>query len=148
MPLAPDTYRKAPGVQLVPSAESALALVRGEPGALWAVLAHTAVRALVMAPAGIAAGAVLKVRPLASVLITIGGAVAIEIGVIALAWRQVDAERAKARAAAKHYRAKPQAEEAPAPAVAVQPEEPAQPAQERTMPTFANPSGPIVGFAG
>ena len=96
--LAPETYRRAPSVQLVPSAESALALVRGEPGAFWAVLAHTAVRAVVMAPLGIAAGAAVKVRPLASVLVTIGGAVAIEIGVLALAWSQVKAERAKARA--------------------------------------------------
>ena len=91
--IAPDTYRKAPSAQLVPSAESALALVRGEPGAFWAVLAHTLTRAVVMAPAGIAAGAVLKVRPLVSVGIVLAGAIGIEIGVIALAWRQVRAER-------------------------------------------------------
>ena len=92
--LAPETYRKVPAAQLVPSAESALALVRGEPGALWAVIAHTLTRAVVMAPAGIAAGAVLKVRPAVAVGIVLAGAVGIEIGVLALAWRQVKGERA------------------------------------------------------
>lgn len=88
-----DTYRKVPAAQLVPSAESALALVRGEPGAAWAVLAHTLTRAAVMAPAGIAAGAVLRVRPFAAVAIVLAAAVGIEIGVLALAYRQVRNER-------------------------------------------------------
>lgn len=88
MNLNPDTYRKAPAVQLLPSANSAIALARGEPGALWAVLGHTLARALVMAPAGIAAGAVVGVRPGAAVAIVIGAAVGIEIGIIALAMQQ------------------------------------------------------------
>ena len=109
--IAPDTYRKVPAAQLVPSAESALALVRGEPGAAWAVLAHTLTRAVVMAPAGIAAGAALKVRPLASVAIVLAAAVGIEIGVLALAYRQVRDER---RAEADDQAAEPTAEAAKA----------------------------------
>lgn len=93
--IQPDTYRKAPAVQLLPSANSALALARGEPGALWAVLGHTLARALVMAPAGIAAGAVMGVSPKASVAIVLGAAVGIEVGIIALAMRQARAMQAK-----------------------------------------------------
>lgn len=89
MRLQPQTYKALPRAQLVPSAESAIALMRGEPGALWAVLAHTATRAVVMAPLGIAVGALVKVRPMAAVAVVLGGAVAIEIGVLALAYRQV-----------------------------------------------------------
>lgn len=91
----PDTYRRAPRVQLLPSAESALALARGEPGALWGVLAHTLARTLVMSPAGIAAGAAVGVSAGRAVAIVAGAAVAIEIGVIALAVRQVRDETAK-----------------------------------------------------
>lgn len=91
--IAPETYKKAPAVQLLPSANSAIALARGEPGALWAVLGHTAARALVMAPAGIAAGAVVGVRPGAAVAIVIGAAIGIEIGIIALAMRQAKAQK-------------------------------------------------------
>jgi hypothetical protein len=83
-----QTYRSAPDLQLLPSASSAIALANGKPGALWAVLGHTAARALVMAPAGIAAGAVVGVRPGAAVAIVIGAAIGIEIGIIALAMRQ------------------------------------------------------------
>ncbi len=95
--IAPDTYRRAPPVQLLPSAESALALVRGEPGALWAVLAHTLARAVIMAPAGVAAGAVVGVTPGRSVAIVAAAAVAIEIGVIALAIRQAKEDPAPAK---------------------------------------------------
>lgn len=91
--IAPETYKKAPAVQLLPSANSALALARGEAGALWAVLGHTLARALVMAPAGIAAGAVMGVRPRAAVAIVLGAAVGIEIGIIALAMRQAKAQK-------------------------------------------------------
>lgn len=94
-----QTYRTAPSAQLLPSAGSALALARGEPGALWAVIAHTAARALVMAPAGIAAGAALKVRPAAAVAIVLAAAVGIEVGIIALALRQAKASKAGAAAA-------------------------------------------------
>lgn len=96
--IAPETYKKAPAVQLLPSANSALALARGEPGALWAVLGHTLARALVMAPAGIAAGAVMGVRPRAAVAIVLGAAIGIEIGIIALAMRQAKAMKAAERA--------------------------------------------------
>lgn len=96
MKLDPQTYSRAPAVQLLPSANSALALARGEPGALWAVLGHTLARALVMAPAGIAAGAVVGVRPGAAVAIVIGAAVGIEIGIIALAMKQAKAVPAQA----------------------------------------------------
>lgn len=89
--IAPETYKRTPAVQLLPSANSALALARGEPGALWAVLGHTLARALVMAPAGIAAGAVMGVSPKASVAIVLGAAVGIEIGIIALAMKQAKA---------------------------------------------------------
>lgn len=91
--IAPEPYKRAPAVQLLPSASSALALARGEPGALWAVLGHTLARALVMAPAGIAAGAVMGVRPRAAVAIVLGAAVGIEIGIIALAMRQAKARQ-------------------------------------------------------
>lgn len=104
--IASETYKRAPAVQLLPSANSAIALARGEPGALWAVIGHTLARALVMAPAGIAAGAVMGVSPKASVAIVLGAAVGIEIGIIALAMRQAKATP----------QATPQAEpEAPAP---------------------------------
>ena len=93
-----QTYKTAPSAQLLPSAGSALALARGEPGALWAVLAHTAARALVMAPTGIAAGAALKVRPAAAVAIVLAAAVGIEVGIIALALRQARVSKAKATA--------------------------------------------------
>lgn len=95
----PDTYRRAPRVQLLPSAESALALARGEPGALWGVLAHTLARTLIMSPAGIAAGAAVGVSAGRAVAIVAGAAVAIEIGVIALAMRQVRDETAKLESA-------------------------------------------------
>lgn len=91
MKLDPQTYNRAPAVQLLPSANSAIALARGEPGALWAVLGHTMARALVMAPAGIAAGAVVGVRPGAAVAIVVGAAIGIEIGIIALAMKQAKA---------------------------------------------------------
>jgi hypothetical protein len=95
--IAPETYRRAPPVQLLPSAESALALVRGEPGALWSVLAHTLARAVIMAPAGIAAGAVIGVTAGRSVAIVAAAAVAIEVGVIALAVRQAKDDTAPAK---------------------------------------------------
>ena len=96
MKLDPQTYNRAPAVQLLPSANSAIALARGEPGALWAVLGHTLARALVMAPAGIAAGAVVGVRPGAAVAIVVGAAIGIEIGIIALAMKQAKAQKAGA----------------------------------------------------
>lgn len=91
MKLDPQTYNRAPALQLLPSANSAIALARGEPGALWAVLGHTLARALVMAPAGIAAGAVVGVRPGAAVAIVVGAAIGIEVGIIALAMKQAKA---------------------------------------------------------
>lgn len=106
----PDTYRRAPRVQLLPSAESALALARGEPGALWGVLAHTLARTLVMSPAGIAAGAAVGVSAGRAIAIVAGAAVAIEVGVIALAMRQVRDEAAKMKA----QDAKPSAPTTPA----------------------------------
>ena len=95
--ISPETYRRAPPVQLLPSAESALALARGEPGAFWSVLAHTLTRAIIMAPAGIAAGAVVGVPAGRSVAIVAAAAVAIEIGVIALAIRQAKDEPDQAK---------------------------------------------------
>lgn len=107
--LAPATYRQPPPVQLLPSADSALALARGEPGAAWAVLGHLATRTALIAPCAIAAGGVVGVGAGKSVLIALACAVGIEAAVLALAYRQV--RQAKAPAA-------PKAPEAPQPQAA------------------------------
>lgn len=123
--MSPDTYRRAPRVQLLPSADSALAFARGEPGAFWGVLAHTLARTLVMSPAGIAAGAAVGVSAGRAVAIVAGAAVAIEIGVIALAMRQVRDERAAEAA-----------QEAPSPTPAA----PAASAAAPSIPWLAEPT--------
>ena len=93
MKIDPQTYKRLPPAQLLPSADSALALARGEPGAAFGVLAHLGVRTALIAPCAIAAGGAMGVSPGRAVGIAFACAVGIEIAVLALAFRQVAAER-------------------------------------------------------
>jgi hypothetical protein len=87
--IAADTFKCSPDVQLLPSAGSALSFARGEPGSGWAVLTHLAARALVVTPAVIAVGHAQGVPVRKAIALGVAAAVAIEVAVIYLAFRQV-----------------------------------------------------------
>jgi|694.fasta_scaffold12995_23 hypothetical protein len=86
-----------PSAQLLPSADAALSFARGEPGSAWAVVASTGARALVVAPAVLAVGLAAKVPPQKAILMGIASALAIEAGVLALAFSEVKRERERAK---------------------------------------------------
>ena len=88
-----DTFKNRPSAQLLPSADAALAFARGEQGSGWAVLASTGARVLVVTPACLAVGVAAKVPAQKALLFGLAAALAIEVGVLALAFSEVRAQR-------------------------------------------------------